>query len=204
MCNHVRMDTANLEGAARRYREAEAALDRARTTLQTEAVTFLQQHATERGAQAEAVRITGWSREHLRSLKKKADDEEERARREAEVEALRRKVDELSATDTPQPATTPRVQAPAALAPEAEQAEARTDTTDPLPLPELSPREFRKARDLALSRAQPDQRERLNRTAKVAEQLGRDTNTEILKAAFEMSLLTHDEVYGTSSEPPTT
>jgi FtsZ-interacting cell division protein ZipA len=192
------MDTANLEDAAHRYREAETALDRARTALQTEAVTFLQHHATERGAQAEAVRITGWSREHLRGLRKKADDEAERARREKEVETLRRKVEELSATGEPQPAAVaPRVQVSAVVPSE--------------PLPEMSAREFRKVLTRAMSRAKPDQRERLNLTAKTAEQLGRDKNDEVLKVAFELGLLTHDEVYGTaeperpvSSEEPTT
>lgn len=91
MCNHGGMDTAKLEHAARRYREAEAALGAARADLQTEAVTFLRQ-TDERGAQAAVVRITGWSREHLRRLKEKA-----------EVEELRQKVEELSAE---QPDTT--------------------------------------------------------------------------------------------------
>lgn len=105
MCNHDHMDTANLEHVARRYRDAEAALDAARTDLQTEAVAFLQQHASERGSQAAAVRITGWSREHLRRLKEKA-----------EMEALRRKVDELSAPEKSIPAVTaPRQQVTQAL-----------------------------------------------------------------------------------------
>lgn len=109
------MDTANLEAAARRYRDTEAALDTARTNLQAEAVTFLQQH-DERGSQAAAARITGWSREHIRNLWKKAEEEAERSRRDAEVEALRRKVDELSATKKPSPAVaTPRQQVTQAI-----------------------------------------------------------------------------------------
>lgn len=109
------MDTANLEAAARRYRDTEAALDTARTNLQAEAVTFLQQH-DERGSQAAAARITGWSREHIRNLWKKAEEEAERSRRDAEVEALRRKVDELSAAKKPSPAATaPRQQVTQAL-----------------------------------------------------------------------------------------
>lgn len=104
------MDTANLEAAARRYRDTEAALDAARTNLQAEAVTFLQQH-DERGSQATAARITGWSREHIRNLWKKAEEGAERSRREAEVEALRRKVEELSTAKEPSPAAAPRYQA---------------------------------------------------------------------------------------------
>ncbi len=67
------MDTAKLELAAQRYREAEAALDAARADLQTEAVTFLQQ-TDERGAQAAVVRVTGWTREYLRRLVKAAEE----------------------------------------------------------------------------------------------------------------------------------
>lgn len=93
------MDTSRLEQAARRYRDAEAALDSARADLQTEAVDFLRS-TDERGVQAAVVRITGWSREHLRRLKEKA-----------EMEALRRKVEELSTSKKPSPAATaPRQQ----------------------------------------------------------------------------------------------
>jgi hypothetical protein len=66
------MDTAKLELAAQRYREAEAALDAARTDLQAEAVAFLRQ-TDERGAQAAVVRITGWTREYLRRLVKSSE-----------------------------------------------------------------------------------------------------------------------------------
>jgi hypothetical protein len=86
------MDTANLDRVARRYRDAEAALDAARAELQTEAVDFLRQN-DERGAVTTVVRITGWSREHLRRLRDKA-----------EMEALRRKVDELSTARKSSPA----------------------------------------------------------------------------------------------------
>lgn len=68
------MDTAKLELAANRYREAEAALDAARADLQAEAVTFLT-GTDERGAQAEASRITGWTREHLRRLVKSNEEQ---------------------------------------------------------------------------------------------------------------------------------
>ncbi len=179
------MDMTDLEDVAHRYKQATDALDTVRAEMQTTAVTLLQQDGVK---QADVARVTGWSREHLRRLRDKADEAAERARREAEVEALRRKVEELSATGEPQPAAVaPRVQASAVVPSE--------------PLPEVSPKEFRKVVARAMSRAKPDQRERLNRTAKTAEQLGRDKNDEVLKAAFEMGLLTHDEVYGTNEEP---
>ncbi|MDX2702162.1 hypothetical protein PV350_04785 [Streptomyces sp. PA03-6a] len=68
------MDTAKLELAAQRYRDAEAALDAARTDLQTEAVAYLQ-GTTERGAQASVVRITGWTREYVRRLVKSSQEQ---------------------------------------------------------------------------------------------------------------------------------
>lgn len=67
------MDTAKLELAAQRYREAEAALDAARADLQAEAVAFLRE-TDERGAQATVVRITGWTREHIRRLVKSSEE----------------------------------------------------------------------------------------------------------------------------------
>lgn len=69
-----RMDTTALEAAARRYRKAEAALETARAELQAEVVAVLR-GSSERGAQAEAARITGWTREHLRKLLRRADAE---------------------------------------------------------------------------------------------------------------------------------
>lgn len=98
MCDHVPMDTANLDRVARRYRDAEAALDAARAELQTEAVDFLRQN-DERGAVTTVVRITGWSREHLRRLRERA-----------ELEALRQQVAELGAAKKPRPAASPRTQ----------------------------------------------------------------------------------------------
>lgn len=68
------MDTAKLELAAQRYREAETALDAARADLQAEAVVFLRQ-TDERGAQAAIARITGWTDEHLRRLMKSAEEQ---------------------------------------------------------------------------------------------------------------------------------
>ncbi|MFB4424793.1 hypothetical protein C5F59_027405 [Streptomyces sp. QL37] len=68
------MDTARLELAAQRYREAEQAFDAAREDLQAEAVAVLQQNE-ERGAQATVARITGWTREYVRRIKKRADEQ---------------------------------------------------------------------------------------------------------------------------------
>lgn len=67
------MDTAKLELAAQRYREAEAALDAARTDLRTEAVAAMRQDP-KRGDQAEVARITGWTREQIRLLTKAAEN----------------------------------------------------------------------------------------------------------------------------------
>ncbi|MFJ4473203.1 hypothetical protein ACIP2X_37715 [Streptomyces sp. NPDC089424] len=68
------MDTAKLELAAQRYREAEAALDAARTDLRAEAVAAMRQDP-KRGDQAEVARITGWTREQIRLLMKAAEQE---------------------------------------------------------------------------------------------------------------------------------
>ncbi|MEV1024863.1 hypothetical protein [Streptomyces sp. NPDC050264] len=72
------MDTAKLELAAQRYREAEEALEGARLDLQAEAVAILRQADAKRGEQAEVARITGWSGEYLRDLLKGAPAEEPR------------------------------------------------------------------------------------------------------------------------------
>jgi hypothetical protein len=69
------MDTAKLELAAQRYREAEEALEAARTDLRAEAIAALQQEDVKRGDQAEVVRITGWTREYLRRLLKDAREQ---------------------------------------------------------------------------------------------------------------------------------
>ncbi|MFF4746776.1 hypothetical protein [Streptomyces sp. NPDC001268] len=68
------MDTAKLELAAQRYREAEAALDAARAGLRAEAVAAMRQDP-KRGDQAEVARITGWTREQIRLLMKAAEQE---------------------------------------------------------------------------------------------------------------------------------
>lgn len=78
------MDTAKLELAAQRYREATAALKVARADLQAEAVSAMQQDP-KRGDQVEVARITGWTREQIRLLVNKAEEE----RRERESEASR-------------------------------------------------------------------------------------------------------------------
>lgn len=66
------MDTTALDAAARRYRRAEAALDKARTELTAEVVAVLRS-TDERGAQAEVARRTGWSREQIRQIMQRAD-----------------------------------------------------------------------------------------------------------------------------------
>ena len=68
------MDTAKLELAAQRYREAEAALDAARADLRAEAVAAMRQDP-KRGDQVEVARITGWTREQIRLLMKAAERE---------------------------------------------------------------------------------------------------------------------------------
>ena len=68
------MDTAELERAAQRYRAAHEALDAARADLQAEVVAALSS-TDERGAQAQAARITGWTREQIRLLMKAAERE---------------------------------------------------------------------------------------------------------------------------------
>ena len=77
------MDTTALDAAARRYRRAEAALDKARAELTAEALACL--HSTdERGAQAEVARRTGWSRERIRQIVVEAGAKAEAAARAAE------------------------------------------------------------------------------------------------------------------------
>lgn len=106
------MDMKDLEDVAHRYKKATDALDVVRAEMQGTAVALLQQDGVK---QADVARVTGWSREHLRRLKEKA-----------EMEALRRKVEELSTNKKPSPAaTTPRQQVTQAV---------RT------PVPSISPR----------------------------------------------------------------
>ena len=63
------MDTAALDRAAQRYRDAEEAFDDARRELQAEAVRALKAGAK----QVDVVHKTGWTREYLRRLKQKAE-----------------------------------------------------------------------------------------------------------------------------------
>ncbi|MER5675793.1 hypothetical protein ABT081_02495 [Streptomyces sp. NPDC002238] len=67
------MDTTALDAATRRYRRAEAALDRARTELIAEVIAVLRS-TDERGAQAEVARRTEWSREQIRQIMQRADE----------------------------------------------------------------------------------------------------------------------------------
>jgi hypothetical protein len=64
------MDTAELTALARRYRKAEAALDTARAQLQEAAVKAMDEGVK----QTEVAQITGWTREHLRKLKRSAEE----------------------------------------------------------------------------------------------------------------------------------
>lgn len=66
------MDTAKLELAAQRYREATAALETARAELHSETVAAMRQDP-KRGDQAVVSRITGWTREQIRLLMKAAE-----------------------------------------------------------------------------------------------------------------------------------
>lgn len=66
------MDTTALDAATRRYRRAEAALDKERAELTAEVVALLRS-TDERGAQAEVARRTGWSREQIRQIMQRAD-----------------------------------------------------------------------------------------------------------------------------------
>lgn len=67
------MDTTTLDAAAKRYRRAEAALDKARADLTTEVVALLRS-TDERGAQADVARRTGWSREQIRQIMRAAEE----------------------------------------------------------------------------------------------------------------------------------
>jgi len=111
------MDMTDLEDVAHRYKKATDALDAVRTEMQTTAVALLQQDGVK---QADVARVTGWSREHLRRLKEKA-----------EMEALRRRVEELSTTKKPRPA--------AAAAPRQQVTQAVSQHLETVPDSVLSP-----------------------------------------------------------------
>jgi hypothetical protein len=173
--------TPDLEAVVRRYNEASEALEAARADLQTAAVAALQGGAK----QADIARATGWSREHLRRLREKAEAEAQKA----EMEALRKKVEELSA-----PAGAPAKEArPAVTAP-------RRQITQTVPAPpvddavELTTKETRHLLRLAYARATGEQPQRLHATEKTAKSLDRDPDLAVLDAAFEMGLLTDSDV----------
>lgn len=186
------MDMKDLEDVAHRYKKATDALDVVRTEMQGTAVALLQQDGVK---QADVARITGWSREHLRRLREKAETEAQKA----EVEALRRKVEELSAT-APPPTTRSTGPRPAA-APKQQH---------PRPKPEpqvdgrpLSDEEAAILAALARSRATEMQLKKLEQNTSMVGDSLKDFTT--VQTAMDMELLTHDEVYGPSrSEEPTT
>ncbi|MER5884875.1 hypothetical protein ABT160_13680 [Streptomyces sp. NPDC001941] len=59
------MDTAKIELALQRYQDAVAALDAARTDLETEVGAALGESRDDLDAWAEVSSLTGWSREDL-------------------------------------------------------------------------------------------------------------------------------------------
>lgn len=111
----------------------------------------------------------------------------------AEVKALRRKVEELSATtppmatksSPPRPAATPRQQ-PARPKPESREGRPLTDE------------EAKTLAELARSRADDLQTRKLDQDAAQARDAYKDFT--VVSSALSMGLLTHDEVYGTNSE----
>jgi hypothetical protein len=173
--------TPDLEAVVRRYNEASEALEAARADLQTAAVAALQGGAK----QADIARATGWSREHLRRLREKAEAEAQKT----EMEALRKKVEELSApASAPPKETRPAVAAP------------RQQVTQAVPEPPEDDRPVltdNEARDLvatARRRGNDDQRQRLHRTSIAAEAKGTDPDLDVIEAAFEMGLLTDADI----------
>jgi hypothetical protein len=191
------MDMTALEAAAHRYQAANEALENARAEMQTTAVAVLQGGAK----QADVARITGWSREYLRRLRDKAANEA----REAELERLRKQVEELTnpgppSTRTRPAAATPRVQATATMpeppAPPRESSSKPKPSSKGRPLSEL---EARNCADLARSRADTLQLRRLEQDAAMAGDAYKDCT--VVSSALDMRLLTHDEVYG-AAEPP--
>lgn len=174
------MEMTDLEDVAHRYKQATAALDAVRTEMQTTAIALLQQSGVK---QADVARVTGWSREHLRRLKEKA-----------EMEALRRKVEELTA---------PAEQAAPPRGPNRAPApERRPRPVQPDPQVEerpLTDEEAKTLAELARSRATPLQLQGIEQDVS-----GRPDGLKdfiYVSSAMSMGLLTHDEVYGTNAEP---
>lgn len=195
MCDHVPMDMTDLEDVARRYGEATNALDAVRTEMQTMAVALLQQPGTK---QADIARITGWSREHLRRLRDKAEAEAEKARHDAEMEALRRKVEELSAA-AQLPAGKSATKDPSRTA-----TPTRSQVTQAIPVPApsatedervaLPDEEVKRLNALGRLKATSEQQERLQRVVATAKSMNRDPDIAVLDALFEMGLLTDADV----------
>ncbi|WP_369207054.1 hypothetical protein [Streptomyces sp. PU-14G] len=73
------MDTAKLELAAKRYREAEEALNAAGLDLQTEAVALLRDPDDPTGVHTTVAEVTGWTPEYVQQLQAVADAHEEPA-----------------------------------------------------------------------------------------------------------------------------
>lgn len=169
------MDMKDLEDVAHRYKKATDALDVVRTEMQGTAIALLQQDGVK---QADVARVTGWSREHLRRLKEKA-----------EMEALRRKVEELSApAESPVPPRGPnRSPEPQRKAP------ARKPAPEPKEGRPLTDEEAKEFAALALERASEMQKLKL-------QQLTANTTPgyedfAVVSTALDLGLLTHDEVY---------
>lgn len=176
------MDMKDLEDVAHRYKKATDALDVVRTEMQGTAVALLQQGGVK---QADVARVTGWSREHLRRLKEKA-----------EMEALRRKVEELSAPA--EPPTPPRGPS---RSPDPQR---QTPARKPVPEPNVEGRpllddEAKRFAELARSRAKPLQIQAFDQATETAS--GGLKDYVVVSSAMAMGLLTHDEVYGEGTQP---
>ncbi|MEU5839689.1 hypothetical protein ABZ820_39400 [Streptomyces diacarni] len=71
------MDTAKLELAAKRYREAEEAFNAAGLDLQAEAVALLRDPDDPTGVHSTVADVTGWTPGYVQQLQAVADAEEE-------------------------------------------------------------------------------------------------------------------------------
>jgi hypothetical protein len=186
--------------AAARYKRDEAKAKQSRQGLTELVLEALRQPDA---APTDIARRAEWTPAYVRKLARDngiSADPSYKAR----TEKARARV--LAEASTQTAAAAQRAPVSAAAPPdEAPQTVPAAEPEAPPPLPGVTEKQFRKVIALAQGRATPDQRQRMNRTAKVAEQLGRDKHEEVLKAAFEMGLLTHDEVYGERpDEEPTT
>ncbi len=170
------MDMKDLEDVAHRYKKATDALDVVRTEMQGTAIALLQQDGVK---QADVARVTGWSREQLRRLKEKA-----------EMEALRRKVEELSAPAAqPVPPRGPsRAPAPQRQAPTRKSA---PEPREGRPLTDEEAKEF-----AALARERASEMQKLKLQQLIANTTPGYEDFAVLSTALDLGLLTHDEVYG--------